>query len=123
MAPDQSVSFLCDMSAIAPEERRRHITTIRTLFGEVQEVRELSVGYAFRLANEDRVLLQVAAFITKERLCCPFFGFRIELEPKGGALWLSITGPEGVKPFIRAEIGEALPETIVREAGFSDSAT
>ena len=62
-------------------------------------------GYAFRLPNESDVLLKAAEFIALERLCCPFFGFSLEVEPEGGALWLRLTGREGVKPFIHAEIG------------------
>ena len=52
--------------------------------------------------------MKAASFVTKERLCCPFFGFALHVEPEGGALWLSLTGRDGVKPFIQAEIGDAL---------------
>lgn len=38
----------------------------------------------------------------------PFFGFSLDLEPEGGELWLSLTGRDGVKPFIQAEIGDVL---------------
>lgn len=99
--------FACDMSAIPPEERAQHMAAIEAVFGAVQEVRELPDGYSFRL--DSALLLQVADFIAKERLCCPFFGFTVHLEPEGGAMWLSLTGREGVKPFILAEIGHALP--------------
>jgi hypothetical protein len=37
-----------------------------------------------------------------------FFDFSLEVEREGGAVWLSLTGREGVKPFIMAEIGEHL---------------
>lgn len=45
-------------------------------------------------------------------VCCPFFSFAIELESGGGAIWLHLTGRDGVKPFIQAEIGQALSEGI-----------
>jgi hypothetical protein len=99
------------MNAIAPEERGQHIAAIEAVFGAAQEIRELPDGYSFRLPNETPMLLRVADFIAKERLCCPFFGFAVQLEPEGGALWLSLTGREGVKPFILAEIGHALGDT------------
>ncbi|HKI03210.1 MAG TPA: hypothetical protein VKK31_14630 [Thermoanaerobaculia bacterium] len=63
------------------------------------------------------VLPGVLDFITKERLCCPFFGFALQVEPEGGALWLNLTGRQGVKPFIVAEIGHALDEEVARKAG------
>ena len=100
--------FACDMTAIAPEKRGAHLSALESLFRMVQEVRELAHGYSFRFPNESEVLVAMAEFIVLERLCCPFFGFNVEVEPEGGAVWLSLTGREGVKPFIIAEIGEHL---------------
>ena len=116
--PDQSVPFACDMSALSPAERQRHIATIQEVFGAVQEIRELPNGYSFQLADEEGVLMQAAAFVSRERLCCPFSGFGIEIEPKGGAVWLRLTGRERVKPFIRAEFGKALADALAQEAKF-----
>lgn len=108
--PVQESPFACNMTAFTPAERKEHIAAIGQVFGAVEEIQELSDGYAFRLPNEAAMLLQLADFIAKERLCCPFFGFSLDLEPEGGALWLSLTGREGVKPFIQAEIGHALSD-------------
>jgi hypothetical protein len=104
--------FACDMTTIAPAERGEHIDTIGKLFRTVEDIRELPNGYAFRFPKESDALLTVADFIRLERLCCPFFGFVLEIEREGGAVWLSLTGREGVKPFIMAEIGEHVPATI-----------
>lgn len=101
--------FACDMSAIAADQRNAHIETIGKLFRTVESIRELSNGYAFRLPNNQEALLITAEFISLERQCCPFFGFELELEREGGPAWLSLTGREGVKPFIMAEIGDHLP--------------
>ena len=73
-------------------------------------------GYAFELPNDPNGLRTAAEFIVNERLCCPFFGFALEIEREGGSAWLSLVGRDGVKPFIMAEIGEYLP------AGTSDEA-
>jgi hypothetical protein len=104
--------FACDMTAIAPDQRGSHLAVIETLFRSVETVRELPNGYAFRLPNESDIVLAVGQFIMMERLCCPFFGFSVDVEPEGGALWLSLTGRDGVKPFIMAEIGDHLPACI-----------
>lgn len=106
--------FACDMTAIAADQRSAHLATINKLFQMVGGVRELSNGYRFRLPNESHVLLTAAEFIALERLCCPFFGFGLEIEREGGAVRLSLTGREGVKPFILAEIGDQLPAKIQR---------
>lgn len=108
----EKAPFACDMTAIEASQRGQHIATIEALFRNAGEIRELPNGYAFRLLNEPDVLLKAAEFITLERLCCPFFGFAIEVEPEGGALWLSLTGREGVKPFIVAEVGRHLTASL-----------
>lgn len=111
--------FACDMSAIEPARRGEHMATIGELFRAVEEMRELANGYAFRLADEPEILLRAAQFIALEKLCCPFFGFVLEIEPEGGAVWLSLTGREGVKPFILAEIGEYLTKPAIRPGSFN----
>jgi hypothetical protein len=107
-------AFACDMSAIAADQRGAHLATINKLFRAVESLVELPNGYSFRLRNEPDVLLTAAQFIALERLCCPFFSFSLEIEREGAAVWLSLTGREGVKPFIMAEIGEHLSTNIQR---------
>lgn len=106
--------FACDMTAIGADQRDGHLANINELFRTVANIRELPNGYSFRLPNESNVLLKAAQFIALERRCCPFFGFALEIESEGGAVWLSLTGREGVKPFIMAEIGSHLPVNIQR---------
>lgn len=103
---ERASPFACVMEAIEPSKRQQHISTAKHLFGSVQDVRELPNGYAFRLSDESEMMIKAAEFISLERLCCPFFGFALEVEPEGGTVWLHLTGREGVKPFIRAEIAE-----------------
>lgn len=86
------------------------MATAIEVFRAVQEIHELPNGYAFRLPNEATILLKTAEFIMREKLCCPFFGFSVEVEPESGPLWLRLIGGDGIKPFIRAEIGAALPK-------------
>ena len=98
----------CDMTAIPPEQRQSHVTTSRNLFAKIQQSRELENGYEFRLADEPRLVLELAEFISLEKLCCPFLNFVIEVEQEGGPVWLRLTGREGVKAFIREEINGLL---------------
>ena len=95
----------CDMSVIEPGERTRHVAGAGELYRAVEEIRELPGGYAFRLPNDADTLRRVAEFVSLERLCCPFLGFVLEVEPEGGPAWLRLTGREGVKAFIREEVG------------------
>jgi hypothetical protein len=110
--------FACNMSAIKSEQREQHIATAGQLFRAVRSIRELPNGYGFQLSDELNILQLVTEFISLERLCCPFFGFTLEIEPEGGPLWLQLTGREGVKPFIRAEIKEFLGAGITLSSNF-----
>ena len=98
--------FACVMTAIAPGQRTSHLENAKKLFEAVAEIRELENGYAFCLGNDGSVLTRVAEFIELEKLCCPFFGFAVIVEPEGGNIWLHLTGREGVKMFIQAEVAE-----------------
>lgn len=102
---EQESPFACDMSAIAVDQRAEHMATMESLFRAAEEMLELANGYKFRLPNDSENLRKASEFIALERLCCPFFGFTLEVEREGGPLWLSLTGRNGVKPFIIAELG------------------
>ncbi len=102
----------CDMSAIEPGLRAQHVATGGQLFRAVQEIKELPDGYAFCLPANSDTLLKAAEFVSLERLCCPFLGFALEVGPEGVPVWLRLTGREGVKAFIREEVGELLGGTI-----------
>ena len=112
MDPDAAV-LACDMSALSTEERAHHLATIRSLFGAVQAVHELSSGYEFRFRYSSDSLHTLADFISHEKRCCPFFGFRVNVEPEAESVSLHLSGPAGVKPFILAELGSALPSHLL----------
>jgi hypothetical protein len=91
------------MTAIPPERRGAHHALIRRLMTEaVEETRELPDGLAFRFPAEEYD--SVTEFVGRERLCCPFLTFTLEVSPERGSLWLRLSGAEGVKDFIRAEL-------------------
>jgi hypothetical protein len=118
MDNDQHASFFCDMSAIPLASRTQHIAITKEVFGAAQAIRELPNGYAFQLPNVKGLLMKIAAFIDNERLCCPFFSFTIEVEPAGGPIWVQLTGCDGVKPFIQAELGEAVNDAVATASNF-----
>jgi hypothetical protein len=105
--PDVS-PFACDLTAIPANERPQHLAAAQRLFQSARSVRELNDGYAFEFDNETELLIQAAEFISRERLCCPFFGFTLEVEAERGAVWMHLTGRRGAKDFIRTEIAEFL---------------
>ena len=100
--------FACDMSAIADADRPTHLANIEALFSVVQEVTELPNGYRFRLPGESQVWMLASDWVALERLCCPFFDFSLTIEREHGPIYLTLSGREGVKPFIMAEVGRHL---------------
>jgi hypothetical protein len=110
-------SLACDLSALTPQQREHHSIQSPLLFATVQEVSALPDGYRFRLTESPEVLAQVADFIAHERLCCPFFNFGLTVEPYDDVIWLSLSGEEGVKELIQAEIAGYLPESVATAAG------
>lgn len=96
-------ALTCNIAAIPKELRPVHQANTERVFASAQEVRKLSTGYAWRLPNETNLLQTVVAFLSYERLCCPFFHFTLEVEPDEGPVWLRITGAIDVKSFLQSE--------------------
>ena len=95
----------CDPSAFpSAESFTTHTTEGRRLLSLTLDRRELADGWALRLPNDDGTLISVARWIVDERHCCPFLTFALECEPSPGGLWLRITGPDGTKDVLRAEL-------------------
>lgn len=94
----------CDMTAIPADQRPMHLATSRELFSRIEEFREPPDGYQFRLADGPDLLTKLGEFVSRERLCCPFLRFAVEVEAEGGPVWLRLSGRAGVKAFVREEI-------------------
>ncbi len=97
---DQSV-LQCTFAA--PELQQRKQTAMAQLHRQVLEKKHLPDGYAYRFAASDALLDELTSFIKTERMCCAFFDFTIKVS-SGQLIWLELTGPEGTKDFIDAEI-------------------
>jgi hypothetical protein len=115
------VALACDVSAVPPEQRDRWVAIGRQVYAAVEEVRELADGYRFRLPTSSTVLLQVAEYVSNERLCCGFLRFQVEVEPARGPVWLQLTGPEGAKDYMRTVFAASrlLDEGVARTAGLA----
>ncbi len=94
----------CDPTALDEDERAVHAESATALFERVTDLRELSDGYAFRLPAETEVVREAGAFVSRERLCCPFFHFTLEVTPDEGPVWLHLTGRDGVKAYVEEAV-------------------
>jgi hypothetical protein len=89
--------------AIPASERSAHVRLIADLFtSQCEERTELENGYGFRFPAES--LESLARFVSNERKCCPFLHIRLDVAPADGPVWLQLTGPEGTRDVLKAEL-------------------
>lgn len=96
-------NLTCKLSS--PELQQRKKTVISQLKSRVRERKEGNNEVLYKFESTEADIQLVINFIQTERLCCDFFGFKMEIEPHSDFLWLTLSGPEGVKEFIKEEIG------------------
>ncbi len=103
-ADNRGPELACVPTAIPRTERAAHFALARELFAEsAQERVDLPDGYAFRFRHD--AFEAVARFVANERRCCPFMNFELTLGSESGPLWLRMTGPEGAREVLQAELG------------------
>jgi hypothetical protein len=99
-----SLPIACDPNALSSESFAVHRAEGRRLQSLALERRELPDGWALRMPNDEEIALACASWIIDEGRCCPFFVFALEWGSEPDAVWLRITGPEGAKEILRAEL-------------------
>jgi hypothetical protein len=99
------VVFACNMKAMTPAQRKRHTEVLSPALQSARlNVSELADGYAFQFPSDAKTFQTVAEWVGNERLCCPFFDFDIRVGDESAPMTLRISGPDGVKQFIKAEL-------------------
>lgn len=85
-----------------PELQKRKATVIAQLRALVLKRRELTNGYSYEFEGSDQNLDKLTEFIKTERMCCDFFIFQLNVEDNIAVL--TISGPNGAKEFLKAEV-------------------
>jgi len=88
-----------------PELQKRKATVLLSLQSKMTDRVELTDGYSFRFDGNDETLDELNEFVKTERMCCPFFTFTVIVNGETRETWLHLTGPGGVKTFIKQELG------------------
>lgn len=101
MAALESGTIRCNLEALSKEERALHGRMTRAIAESVREQVELPRGFRWRFVPGETSPALLVEWIGHERRCCPFLRFQVEFEPEGGAIWLTLTGPEGAKEILR----------------------
>jgi hypothetical protein len=103
----------CNLDALSSTERQTHLDLLPRLGSQLQKFRELADGYAFEFPAT--ALETIVQFLPLERRCCPFLDFLLEINRHEGPIWLTITGPAGVKEFIQMDLKLGLTSSIKPE--------
>ena len=98
------LALACNLKAVGAAHRPRYNELVGRLRSAIQERTELQDGYCYSLRSNEITPREVAEWITMERLCCPFLVF--QLEAKGEAVQLTLSGPAGAKEILREEFPE-----------------
>lgn len=102
-----NIPIRCMPRALTAEQRKRSEELRGRLTKTISAVEELPSGYSVRLTNDPEVLASAAEWIGLERLCCPFLTFDLRWTAgDSGPPRLALTGPEGTKGFLSAELPE-----------------
>ncbi|MBI2284009.1 MAG: hypothetical protein HYU71_09890 [Bacteroidetes bacterium] len=102
-AKNKSNELSCKLTT--PELQKRKETVIESLKQKVLDKKELTNGYVYKFSGTDEVLDELTEFIKTERLCCEFFTFGLSISGDKSEVWLELTGMDGAKDFITAELG------------------
>jgi hypothetical protein len=110
-APSFSQSpFACNRAALSAQARKRHFDELSpALRARKKSIRQLRDGFEFEFPSDTATFQLVSEWVAGERLCCPFFDIDVHVEREGGALWLRLTGRDGVKQFIRSDFAGWFP--------------
>ena len=91
--------------ALDHNQRQRHSILTKELVSKHFEIRELPDGFGLRFPHDHQLFAALSEWALLEQLCCPFLTFTLELHHDQGPMWLKASGNDGVKEFLRTELG------------------
>jgi hypothetical protein len=94
------IPLACVPSAMTKTQREKYHLLLDNLSSSPKKISELADGYRVCYPAESTMIMNLAEFISLERLCCPFLHFALVVEPNQ-AVSLHLTGPEGVKKLLK----------------------
>lgn len=104
--------LVCRVDTLTEAQREGHRALGKNLLGAVVRTSELSNGYELlfdlrRITDREGkpyCVVELAEWVELEARCCPFLAFRIDVASEGGEVRMRLTGPAGVREFLRTEI-------------------
>jgi hypothetical protein len=91
------------MCELTPEELRTRREEVLARLAERATKQEATTdGYVFTFEPSSDTLKMLTAAIDGERQCCRWLRFVITVEPDGGPITLTLSGPDGSRDFLSA---------------------
>lgn len=106
------IPLSCNWTALDESARQEHIRNSESIFTVINDIKEMSDGYAFGLPNQTGTIIRAGTFIARERLCCPFFHFELEVQRDHGGTWLKVSGQKEVKQYIKENVLPTVKSTM-----------
>lgn len=103
MATSNEQDLTCKLTSKELQERKQ--TVLAELRTKILLKTELENGFQYSFDGTDKMIDQLSLFIKTERQCCDFFDYHLVVAGNGKRIEMKITGPEGVKDFIKSELG------------------
>jgi len=97
----------CNLNAIDSAVRPRYNELVKRLRSAMRQREEAPAGYQYELDSAKISIPETAEWIAMERLCCPFLTLQLSAAGNQRHWLLTLSGPEGVKPFLDAEFSQA----------------
>lgn len=97
------MAIACNPQALSPDQWAAHQLNGQRLFRQALEsVEELPAGFAFVFPIGE--LGALALFIDRERCCCPFLTFALDVLPAATTVTLRMTGTHTAKAILAQEL-------------------
>jgi hypothetical protein len=92
--------IMCELGQEALRARREDV--LARLAERAIKQEETANGYVFTFDASSDTLRLLTAAIDAERQCCRWLRFALTVEPDGGPITLTLSGPDGSREFLSA---------------------
>jgi hypothetical protein len=101
---DTNSGLFCDLTTLEAIERQRRCELADAVERAARKPSELPNGYALVLDAHEITIATVTEWMALEKRCCPFLNFQVRTDSLLETLTVELTGADGVKEFLRAEV-------------------
>jgi hypothetical protein len=92
--------IICALTPDALRQRRDDL--LSELAARATSRRDTADGHAFTFAASSETLQAITRVIDAERQCCRWLRFTLDVQPEGGPITLTLSGPPGAREFLSA---------------------